>query len=105
MAIYTGNRKVVFYLGKDILYVYGNLLLKTYMGKWYTGLHVPYLGIIRMGDRNFVCLVKAGTDNPPLWTITDKNGRRILQTQDGGKTYGYILTGEQNTAEFDEVFD
>lgn len=37
MAIYTGNRKVVFYLGKDILYVYGNLLLKTYMGNGIPG--------------------------------------------------------------------
>lgn len=105
MAIYAGNRKVVFYLGKDRLYVYGNLLLKTYVGKWYSGLHVPYLGIVQMGGRNFVCLVKTGTDNPPLWTITDKDGRRILQTQDGGKNYGYILTGEQNTAEFEEVFN
>ena len=105
MAIYAGNRKVVLYWGKDRLYLYANLLLRTYMGRWYTGLHVPYLGIVRMGGRNFVCLVKAGTDKPPLWTITDKDGRRILQTQDGGKTYGYILTGEQNTAEFDEVID
>lgn len=105
MAIYAGNRKVALYLGKDRLYPYGNLLLRTHMGRWHTGLLVPYLGIVRMGGKDWVCVVKTGTDNPPLWTITDKDGNRILQTQDGGQTYGYILTGEQNTAEFDEIID
>ena len=38
-----------------------------------------------------------------MWTITDKDGNRLLQTQDGGKTYGYILTGELNTAEYELV--
>lgn len=69
-------------------------------GDWHTGLIVPYLGITRMGGKAWMCKVKAGTTNPPMWTVTDKNGNRILQTQDGGKTYGYILTGEENTDEY-----
>ena len=71
-----------------------------YLGRWYTGLFVSYLGIVRMGRGSYMCIVEAGTTNPPLWTLTDKDGNRILQTQDGGQTYGYILTGEMNTAEY-----
>ena len=70
------------------------------MGGWYTGLLVPYLGIVRMGNASWQCTVKNGTTNPPLWCITDNAGNRLLQTQDGGKTYGYILTGEENTNEY-----
>ena len=70
------------------------------LGNWYTGLFVPYLGIVRMGYGSYMCINKNGTSNPPLWTITDKGGNRLLQTQDGGNTYGYILTGEMNTAEY-----
>ena len=70
------------------------------MGGWYDGLFVPYMGIVRMGGASWQCTVKAGTTNPPLWTLTDKDGNRLLQTQDGGKTYGYILTGEENAAEY-----
>lgn len=72
-------------------------------GQWQTGKHIPYLGIVRMGNTTWQCTVPAGTDNPPMWTITDKDGNRLLQTQDGGKTYGYILTGELNTAEYELV--
>lgn len=72
-------------------------------GRWQTGKHIPYLGIVRMGNATWQCTVPAGTDNPPMWTITDKDGNRLLQTQDGGKTYGYILTGELNTAEYELV--
>lgn len=72
-------------------------------GQWQTGKHIPYLGIVRMGNATWLCTVPAGTDNPPMWTITDKDGNRLLQTQDGGKTYGYILTGELNTAEYELV--
>ena len=70
------------------------------MGGWYTGLFVPYMGIVRMGGASWQCINKNGTSNPPLWTITDKDNNRLLQTQDSGKTYGYILTGEENTAEY-----
>jgi hypothetical protein len=72
-------------------------------GQWQTGKHIPYLGIVRMGNATWLCTVPAGTDNPPMWTVTDKDGNRLLQTQDGGKTYGYILTGELNTAEYELV--
>lgn len=71
-----------------------------YLGRWYSGLFVPYLGIVRMGTASYMCIAENGTTNPPLWTITDKDGNRLLQTQDGGNTYGYILTGEMNTAEY-----
>ena len=70
------------------------------LGGWHTGLFVPYMGVVRMGGASWQCISKNGTNNPPLWTITDKGGNRLLQTQDGGKTYGYILTGEENTAEY-----
>ena len=36
-----------------------------------------------------------------MWTVTDKDGNRLLQTQDGGQTYGYIITGDLNTAEYE----
>ncbi len=72
----------------------------TPQGSWHTGLFVPYLGLVRMGYGTFLCAVKAGTTHPPLWTVTDSAGNRLLQTQDGGKTYGYILTGEMNTQEY-----
>ena len=71
-----------------------------YLGRWYSGLFVPYLGIVRMGTASYMCIAENGTTNPPLWTLTDKDGNRILQTQDGGQTYGYILTGEMNTGEY-----
>lgn len=73
----------------------------TNCGDWHTGLHVPYMGITKMANRVFLCKNPVGTDNPPMWTITDKDGNRILQTQDGGKTYRYILTGDLNTAEYE----
>ena len=72
-------------------------------GKWHTGLKTPYLGLVKMGGKVFLCKVRNGTSNPPMWTVTTKDGRRILQTQDGGKTYGYILTGEYNSEEYDMV--
>lgn len=69
------------------------------LGRWYTGLIVPKLGIVTMGGSTFCA--KKETTNPPLWTTTTSDGRRITQTQDGGKTYGYILSGESNTEEYD----
>ena len=74
-------------------------------GKWHTGLKTPYLGLVKMGRKVFLCKVRNGTSNPPMWTVTTKDGRRILQTQDGGKTYGYILTGEYNSEEYDMVVE
>lgn len=74
-------------------------------GKWHTGLKTPYLGLVKMGGKVFLCKVRNRTSNPPMWTVTTKDGRRILQTQDGGKTYGYILTGEYNSEEYDMVVE
>lgn len=74
-------------------------------GKWHTGLKTPYLGLVKMGGKVFLCKVRNGTSNPPMWTVTTKDGRCILQTQDGGKTYGYILTGEYNSEEYDMVVE
>lgn len=74
-------------------------------GKWHTSLKTPYLGLVKMGGKVFLCKVRNGTSNPPMWTVTTKDGRRILQTQDGGKTYGYILTGEYNSEEYDMVVE
>ena len=74
-------------------------------GKWHTGLKTPYLGLVKMSGKVFLCKVRNGTSNPPMWTVTTKDGRRILQTQDGGKTYGYILTGEYNSEEYDMVVE
>ena len=74
-------------------------------GKWHTGLKTPYRGLVKMGGKVFLCKVRNGTSNPPMWTVTTKDGRRILQTQDGGKTYGYILTGEYNSEEYDMVVE
>ena len=70
------------------------------LGDWHAGLFVPYLGIVRMGGSSWQCTVAGGTDNPPLGVIRDKDGACLLQTQDGGKTYGYLLTGLRNTDEY-----
>lgn len=71
----------------------------TYMGRWHTGLIVPKQRVVTMGGSSYIA--KKDTSNPPLWTVTTSDGRRITQTQDGGKTYGYILSGEMNSAEYD----
>lgn len=59
------------------------------------------MGITRMAGRVFLCIAPGGTDNPPMWTQTTNEGRRILQTQNGGKSYGYTITGDLNTAEYE----
>lgn len=66
----------------------------TNMGGWYEGMHVPYLGVVRMGNATFMCVVEEGTDNPPYYTLLDKDSNR-LKTESG-----YILTGEINNAEY-----
>lgn len=73
----------------------------TNCGDWQTGKHIPYMGITRMAGRVFLCVAPDGTDNPPMWTQTTNEGRRILQTQNGGKSYGYTITGDLNTAEYE----
>lgn len=71
----------------------------SYLGQWQSGMTVPRLGMVMMAGNTYIAKVE--TTNPPLWTLTDQDGNRLLQTQDGGKTYGYILTGEANTDEYD----
>lgn len=75
----------------------------TNLGDWQTGLFVPYLGIVRMGDASWQCINKSGTSNPPLWCYTDESGNRLQLTEDGGVTYGYVLTGEENTTEYELI--
>ena len=71
-------------------------------GEWRTA-NTPFkkLTICTMGGRSW--LSKVDTSNPPLWTVNDSQDRRILQTQNGGKSYGYIPTGEVNTAEWEQL--
>lgn len=68
------------------------------LGQWNTGLHVPYLGIVRMGTSSWMGSTKSGTNSPPLWCWTDKDGNRFTFS-DGG----YVLTGGENTAEYQLV--
>ncbi|MBE6224111.1 MAG: collagen-like protein [Bacteroidales bacterium] len=63
-------------------------------GNWRTGLVVPKLGIVQMAGSSYVAKVE--TSNPPLFTMLDKSGNRIV-----GKDGRYILTGTVNTAEYD----
>lgn len=67
----------------------------TPLGNWYAGLHVPYLGVVRMGASSHMCNVKDGTDNPPMWVWTD-GGENLFTYNDGS----YVLTGEANNAEY-----
>lgn len=69
------------------------------LGGWYSGLQVPYLGIVRMGWGSWMCRLKEGTKNPPLWTWTDSTGNRLIFAEDG-QTFGYLLTGEVNSDEY-----
>lgn len=71
-------------------------------GEWRTA-NTPYkkLTICTMGSRSW--LSKVETSNPPLWTQTTHDGRRITQTQNGGKSYGYIITEEVNTDEWEQL--
>lgn len=65
-----------------------------FVGHFVSGVEVPYLGVVYMGDSNWVAKVK--TYNPPLWCWTDANGNRF-QFSDGG----FCLTGEENTEEYE----
>ena len=64
------------------------------MGGWYDGLHVPYLGVVRMGNATFMCTVENGTYNPPYYTLLDNSGNRLKTN------LGYIITGDINNAEY-----
>ena len=66
----------------------------TLMGNWYTGLSVPKMGVVTMGGNTYAS--KVPTENPPLWCFTDADGSRLVIS-----TTEYILTGEQNTDEYE----
>lgn len=67
-------------------------------GRWRTGLTVDAMTLVTMGGKTF--LSKVRTSNPPLWTVLDSYGKRIM-TSDGG----YILTGEANTDEYELIVE
>ena len=66
----------------------------TNCGQWKSGMTVPKMGVVKMGDAVF--LAKVATTNPPLWTLTDPQGNRLTD-----KEGYYLLTGEVNTAEYE----
>ena len=65
-----------------------------FVGHYQSGVAVPVLGVVAMGDSNWVA--KVATTNPPLWTWTDTNGNRFIFS-DGG----YALTGDENEEEYE----
>ena len=66
----------------------------TNCGQWKSGMTVPKMGVVTMGDAVF--LAKVATANPPLWTLTDPQGNRLTD-----KEGYYLLTGEVNTEEYE----
>lgn len=70
-------------------------LSAQYLGDWKTGMHVPYLGIVKMGTKSYQCLNPNGTDNPPAYSYLTSMGERLLYSD--GK---YVLTGEENLVEY-----
>ena len=66
-------------------------------GKWRPGVVTPYLGIVRMGTCSFVCKVRSGSVNPPIWIYTDAQGNRYTTAD------GYVLSGNYNTAEYELI--
>lgn len=64
-------------------------------GEWATVKMPAKVGdVFRMGGAAWVAVRE--TENPPMWTITDEEGNRLMR-EDGG----YLLTGEVNDAEWD----
>ena len=64
-------------------------------GEWATAKMPAKVGdVFRMGGAAWVAVRE--TSNPPMWTLTDEEGNRLMR-EDGG----YLLTGEVNAAEWD----
>ena len=64
-------------------------------GEWATAKMPAKVGdVFRMGGAAWVAVRE--TSNPPMWTITDEDGNRLMR-EDGG----YLLTGEVNDADWD----
>ena len=57
---------------------------------------IPKLGIVQMGGASWIA--RKETSNPPLFTVLDSEGNRIIDSSGS-----YILTGEKNTAEWDFI--
>lgn len=55
----------------------------------YTTSTVPKNSIVSFAGHTFIAT--ADTTEAPYPCITDQDGNRLLQTQDGGTTYGYIV--------------
>lgn len=68
----------------------------TPMGNWKSGMQVPYLGVVTMGNNTY--LARKATENPPLYTYLDSSGNRLTYN-DGG----YALTGEENTEDYERI--
>ncbi len=68
-------------------------------GKWTTAkMPAKKMEAFTMGGALWVALVE--TSNPPLWTLTDSSGNRLVTS-----TGDYILTGEENSAEWDKLIE
>ena len=68
-------------------------------GKWTTAkMPAKKMEAFTMGGALWVALVE--TSNPPLWTLTDSAGNRLVTS-----TGDYILTGEENSAEWDKLIE
>ena len=65
------------------------------VGKWYDGLYVPYLGMVRMGNATYQCINPEGTYNPPVKIYSTDTGE--LLTYDDN---GYVLSDELNDEEY-----
>ena len=65
-------------------------------GNWKSGMIIPKLGIVQMGGASWIA--RKETSNPPLFTVLDSEGNRIIDSSGS-----YILTGEKNTAEWDFI--
>ena len=68
-------------------------------GKWTTAkMPAKKMEAFTMGGALWVALVD--TSNPPLWTLTDSAGNRLVTS-----TGEYLLTGEENSAEWDKLIE
>ena len=67
----------------------------NHKGAWATSkMPAKKMDVYTMGGKMYVAL--CDTSNPPLFTLTDAAGNRLMSSSGG-----YILTGEENTAEWE----
>ncbi len=65
------------------------------VGNWKNGTTVPYLGIVKMGNKTYQCTNPNGTTNPPAYRYLTSTGAYLVYS-DGS----CVLTGEENLAEY-----